>query len=136
MGQSEGTTPIVDLSNSLLMGLDFVGTAIERRRPHPVTIGGRAQRRYLDYVQGLVPDDYRPDLHPDLRVKRYFKSERIQASPANVYVMLIATFAAWPLLPITQTINLIRWGKSRFGPEPPSSRGEPRHADDASDASS
>lgn len=128
-------TSIVDMSNSLLMGLDFVGTAIERRREHPVTIGGRAQRRYLNYVQGLVPRDYRPDLHPDIRRKRYFKQEGIQAAPANVYTMLLATFAAWPLLPLTQTINLIRWAKHRLG-STPSRGGTPRHADDVSEASS
>lgn len=133
MDESEGTTPILDLSNSLLMGLDFVGTSIERRRERPVTIGGCAQRRYLDYVEGLVPSDYRPDLHPDLRVKRYFKQEGIQTAPTNVYVMALATFLAWPLLPITQTINLIRWARDRSGRKS-EDRGQ-RPSDDASEDS-
>ena len=127
-------TPIVDLSNSFLMGLDFVGTAIERGRDHPVTIGGCAQRRYLDYIRSLIPPDYRPDLHPDLRLKRYFKREDIQAAPSNVYVMVLASFAAWPLLPLTQTINLVRWARRRFGSRR-ATASETAH-DDVSDASS
>ena len=129
-------TPIVDMPNSLLMGLDFVGTAIERGRDQPVTIGGCAQRRYLDYIQSLIPPDYRPDLHPDIRLKRYFREERIKGAPANVYVMLVATFAAWPLLPVTQTINLLRWAKRRFGPTPSDDEPTQRHADEVSDVSS
>lgn len=129
-------TPIVDMPNSLLMGLDFVGTAIERGREDPVTIGGCAQRRYLDYVQSLVPPDYRPDLHRDVRLKRYFREERIKGAPANVYVMLVATFAAWPLLPITQTINLIRWAKRRFRATPSNDEPAQRQTDEVSDASS
>lgn len=129
-------TPIVDVPNSLLMGLDFVGTAIERGRSTPVTIGGRAHQRYMDYLQSLIPSDYRPDLHPDLRLKRYFQEERIKGSPTNVHVMLIATFAAWPLLPLTQAINLARWLRRRVGSAP--SRQDPSRpqADDVSDASS
>ncbi len=129
-------TPIVDMPNSLLMGLDFVGTAVERGHPTPVTIGGQAHRRYLDYLQSLVPPDYRPNLHPDLRMKRYFQEEQIRGSPTNVYVMLIATFAAWPLLPLTQAINVIRWIKRRLRSAP--SRRDPSRSqsDDVSDASS
>lgn len=129
-------TPIVDMPNSLLMGLDFVGTALERGRPTAVTIGGRAHRRYLDYLQSLVPSDYRPDLHPDLRMKRYFQEERIKGSPTNVYAMAIATFAAWPLLPLTQTINLVRWLRYRFGSVPSHDDASRPHPDDVSDASS
>ncbi|MFB6285953.1 MAG: hypothetical protein ABEK03_05180 [Candidatus Bipolaricaulia bacterium] len=126
--------PIVDMPNSFLMGLDFVGTAIERGRDQPVTIGGCAQRRYLAYVWSLVPPDYRPDLHPDLRLKRYVHEEGIKGAPANVYTMLIATFAAWPLLPFTQAINVVRWAKRRLGSV--RSNGPPGpHADDASEAS-
>lgn len=127
-------TPIVDMSNSLLMGLDFVGTAIERGRDHPVTIGGCAQRRYLDYIQNLVPPNYRPDLHPDIRLKRYFREEGIKGAPTNVYILLIATFVAWPLLPLTQAINLFRWAKRRFSS--PSNGHQPSHSDDVSEASS
>ncbi len=127
-------TPIVDVANSFLMGLDFVGTALERSRERPVTIGGCAQRRYLDYVWSLVPPDYRPDLHPDLRLKRYCLEEGIKGAPANVYTMLIATFAAWPLLPLTQAINIVRWAKRRLGSMPSNGHPGPQ-ADDASEAS-
>lgn len=95
------------------MGLDVIGTVAERRSERPVTIGGRAHRRYLDYVRSFVPGDYRPDLHPDLRVKRYFRAQGMRVAATNVYIALAATFLFWPLIPVIQPFNLYRYVRSR-----------------------
>lgn len=108
------TYRIYDLSNSFLMGLDLVGMALERRSASPATLGGRAHRRYMEYVRGFVPEDFRPDLHPEVRVQRYFQVEGLHIAPANVYVALAATFLSWPLLPVIQLLNLLNLLRSRL----------------------
>jgi hypothetical protein len=108
------TTKIYDIGNSVLMGLDVLGTIMELKSENPVTIGGRAQKRYRQYVRSFVPEDYEPTLHPDLRVKRYFQAQGLELAPINVYAGWIATFFSWVLLPILQPINLYRWMQLRW----------------------
>lgn len=102
------TTKIYDIGNSILMGLDVLGLIAELKRAHPVTIGGCAQRRYRDYIKSFVPADYEPQLHPDLRIKRYFNAQGLELAAVNVYAAWIATFFSWITLPIIQPINLYR----------------------------
>lgn len=101
------------------MGLDVLGTVMELKSKDPVTIGGRAHRRYREYIRSFVPEDYEPELHPDLRVKKYFQAQGLEVAAMNVYAAWIATFFSWPLFPIIQPINLYRWVRARlFKPEP------------------
>jgi hypothetical protein len=104
---------IYDLGNSMLMGLDVLGTVLELNSENPVTIGGRAHQRYREYVKSFVPEDYHPNLHPDLRVKRYFQAQGLKVAAVNVYAAWIATFFSWILLPILQPINLFRVIRAR-----------------------
>lgn len=121
------STKIYDIGNSVLMGLDVLGTVLELKSENPVTIGGRAHQRYRTYVKSLVPHDYEPYLHPDLRVKRYFQAQGLEVAPINVYAGWIATFLSWVFFPILQPINLYclvraRWLKrARRDPKQPSS---------------
>ncbi len=107
-------TKIYDIGNSVLMGLDVLGTVLELKSENPVTIGGRAHKRYREYVQSLVPKDFEPDLHPDLRVKKYFQAQGLEVAAINVYAGWIATFFSWILLPIIQPINLYRLLRARW----------------------
>jgi len=105
---------IYDLADSVLMGLDVLGTVTELKSENPVTIGGRAQRRYRQYVQSFVPKDYEPELHPDLRVKKYFQAQGLEVAAMNVYAAWIATFFSWPLFPLIQSVNLYRLVRARW----------------------
>lgn len=107
-------TEIYDLRDSLLMGLDVVGTALELGSDQPVTVGGRAHWRYRRYLLSFLPEGFRPELPPDLRVKRYFRAQGLRLAPANVYIALVATFLSWPLVPILQPLNLCRFLRHRL----------------------
>jgi hypothetical protein len=107
------TTKIYDISNSVLMGLDVLGTALELKKENPATIGGAALKRYRSYIKSFVPEDFAPDLHPDLRTKKYFQSEGLELATVNIYAGWVATFFSWLLLPILQPINLVRILKAR-----------------------
>jgi hypothetical protein len=111
-------TKIYDIGNSVLMGLDVLGTVLELKKDDPVTIGGCAHKSYREYIQSLVPGDYEPKLHPDLRVKKYFQAEGLEVASINVYAGWIATFFSWILLPVIQPINLYRLIRSRRLPKP------------------
>lgn len=102
------STKVYDIGNSVLMGLDVLGTVLELKSENPVTIGGRAYQRYRKYVKSFVPHDYEPNLHPDLRVKKYFQAQGLEVASINVYAGWIATFFSWVLFPIIQPINLYR----------------------------
>lgn len=106
---------IYDIGNSVLMGLDVLGTVLELKSENPVTVGGRAQKRYREYVRSFVPADYEPALHPDHRVKKYFQAQGREIAPINIYAGWFATFFSWVLLPILQPINLFRWMQARWG---------------------
>jgi len=120
------TYKIYDLGNSVLMGLDVLGTVLELKKEDPITIGGRAHRRYREYLQSFVPESYEPDLHPEIRVKKYFQAQGLEVAPMNVYAAWIATFFSWPLFPIVQAINLYRLvrAKARRGGEPQGAKAE------------
>ncbi len=105
---------VYDIGNSVLMGLDVLGTVLELKSKNPVTIGGCAHKRYREYVKSLVPSDYEPNLHPDLRVKKYFQAQGLEVASINVYAGWIATFFSWVLLPILQPINLWRMVRARW----------------------
>jgi len=96
------------------MGLDVLGTALELKKEHPITIGGKALKRYRQYIQSFVPEEFAPDLHPDLRTKKYFQAEGLEVASINIYAGWIATFFSWLLIPIIQPINLYRVIKARF----------------------
>jgi len=119
---------IYDVGNSVLMGLDVLGTMIELKSENPVTIGGRAHKRYREYIKSFVPDDYEPELRPDLRVKKYFQAQGLEVAAMNVYAAWIATFFSWPLFPIIQPINLYRWVRARWLKAEPSKTVERRAA--------
>ena len=104
---------LYDIGNSVLMGLDILGTALELKSKNPVTIGGCAQRSYREYIQSLVPTDYEPNLRADLRVQQYFRTQGLEVASANIYVGWIATFFSWMLLPLVQSINLYRLIRAR-----------------------
>ena len=107
------TYKIYDLGNSVLMGLDVLGTVLELKKEDPITVGGRAHRRYREYLQRFVPENYEPDLHPEIRVKKYFQAQGLEVAPMNVYAAWIATFFSWPLFPLVQAINLYRLMRAR-----------------------
>lgn len=107
------TTKIYDIGNSVVMGLDVLGTALELKKENPVTIGGAALKRYRSYIKSFVPEDFAPDLHPDLRTKKYFQSEGLEIASINIYAGWVATFFSWLLLPFIQPINLVRVLKAR-----------------------
>src|SRR5574337_703826 len=100
------TTKIYDIGNSIIMGLDVLGTALELKKENPVTIGGQALKRYRKYIASFVPAHFAPDLHTDLRLKKYFQAEGLEIAAINIYAGWIATFFSWLLLPIIQPINL------------------------------
>lgn len=104
---------IYDIGNSVLMGLDVLGTVLELKSENPATIGGCAHKSYREYIRSLVPGDYQPNLHPDLRVKKYFQAQGLEVASINVYAGWIATFFSWILLPILQPINLYRLIRAR-----------------------
>jgi len=106
-------TKIYDIGNSVLMGLDVLGTVLELKKEDPVTIGGCAHKSYREYIRSLVPCEYEPKLHPDLRVKKYFREHGLEVAPLNIYAGWIATFFSWVLLPILQPINLYRRLRAR-----------------------
>ena len=99
------------------MGIDVVGTALELKKQNPVTIGGKALQDYRKYIKSFVPDDFAPELHEDLRTKKYFQAEGLEMAAINVYAGWIATFFSWLLLPIVQPINLYRVIKARSAVE-------------------
>ncbi len=107
------TTKIYDIGNSVLMGLDVLGLISELKSQHPVTIGGCAQQRYRQYINSFVPAEYEPQLHPDLRTKRYFHAQGLEVAAVNIYAAWIATFFSWIFLPIIQPINLYRLVRAR-----------------------
>lgn len=111
--RTEMSTKIYDIGNSVLMGLDVVGTAMELKKENPVTIGGCAHKSYRQYIRSLLPSDYEPSLHSDLRVKKYFRSQKLEVASINIYAGWIATFFSWILLPILQPINLYRLIQAR-----------------------
>ncbi len=100
------TTKIYDIGNSILMGLDVLGTVTEMHSNDPVTIGGKACKRNRDYIKSLVPEDYEPGLSSDMRVRKYFKEEGLEVAPINIYAGWISTFFSWPLFLVIQPINL------------------------------
>jgi len=107
------TTKIYDISNSIIMGLDVLGTALELKAENPVSVGGKALKRYRRCIASFVPESFAPALHPDLRLKRYFQAEGLEIAAINIYAGWIATFFSWLLLPILQPINLMRALKAR-----------------------
>ena len=109
----EMQTKIYDIGNSVLMGLDVLGTALELKKENPVTIGGCAHKGYREYIKSLVPSEYESNLHSDLRVKKYFRTEGLEVASINIYAGWIATFFSWVLLPILQLINLYRMIQAR-----------------------
>lgn len=114
------STKVYDIGNSVLMGLDVLGTVLELKSENPVTIGGRAHQRYRKYVKSFVPHDYEPNLPPDLRVKQYFQAQGLEVASINVYAGWLATFFSWLLFPIIQPINLSRLLLARWFTRPQS----------------
>ena len=107
------TMKVYDIKDSVLMGIDVIGTTLELKSENPVTVGGKANKRYLEYVRSFVPEEYEPHLNDDIRVKKYFQKEGLEVAPLNVYAGWMATFLSWIFLPITQPINLYNFARSK-----------------------
>ena len=111
---------IYDLPDSLVMGIDPVGTFLERGESDPVTVGGRAEWRFRARMEAHLPADYEPGLRQTERIKRYFQAQGFELARANVYAGVVATFCSWFLMPVILPLNLFRLARQR---RPPSNRG-------------